>query len=144
MQALGYKIVEINHIESKDSKLQEIISRHKTLFDGKFGRYKYGEVDINMQENAKPVFCKPRTTPFAFKKTIGDQLDKLEKEGILTKVKHNEWGTPLVPVLKKGGGVRTCGDYKVTINKYMQDVKHPSPKVEEVFAELGSGEGSRN
>lgn len=140
MHALGYKIVEINHVDSMDPKLREVINKHKALFDGKFGKYKYGKVDIKMQENAKPVFCKPRTTPFAFKKTIGDQLDQLEKEGILTKVKHNEWGTPLVPVLKKGGGVRICGDYKVTINKHMQDVKHPAPRVEEVFAELGGGE----
>lgn len=54
-------------------------------------------------------------------------------------VDNNKWGTPLVPVLKGNGTIRICGDYKTTINKYLKDVKHPLPRIEEMFVTLQGG-----
>lgn len=45
----------------------------------------------------------------------------------------------MVPVVKSVGGIRLCGDYKVTLNRYSKDVKHPLPTAEEIFAKLNGG-----
>lgn len=77
--------------------------------------------------------------PFAFKDRVEEELNRLEKYGVIRLVDNNNWETPLVPVLKENGKIRLCGDYKTTVNRYLEDVKHPLPKVEELFVTLQGG-----
>ena len=35
------------------------------------------------------------------------------------------WTAPIVPVVKPNGSVRICGDYKVTVNKYVKTEEYP-------------------
>jgi len=35
--------------------------------------------------------------------------------------------------------IRICGDYKITVNKFLEVVKHPLAKVEELFGALQGG-----
>lgn len=60
--------------------------------------------------------------------------------GILEKVDTSEWATPIVPVPKKNGKVRICGDFKVTLNPQLNVDKYPLPKIEDIFASLSNGE----
>ncbi|GFW57731.1 transposon Tf2-6 polyprotein [Trichonephila clavipes] len=41
-----------------------------------------------------------RTVPFALKGRVENEIDRLEKEGIIEKVDSSEWATPVVPVVK--------------------------------------------
>jgi hypothetical protein len=56
---------------------------------------------------------------------IFQELDKLEKQNILTPVQVSDWASPVVPVLKKDGRVRICGDFKVTLNSCLQVDQYP-------------------
>ena len=59
--------------------------------------------------------------------------------GILRKVEYSEWATPIVPIPKKDGTVRLCGDFKVTVNPVLKVDKYPLPKIVDIFATLAEG-----
>lgn len=71
--------------------------------------------------------------------TVEQELEKLQIDGINEPVAHSKWATPIVPVTKKNGSVRLCGDYKVTVNPVMCVDKYPLPKIEDTFATLAGG-----
>ena len=48
--------------------------------------------------------------------------------------------TPIVPVLKTSGQVRICGDFKVSVNQYLDITQYPLPHIEEVFERLSGGQ----
>ena len=58
--------------------------------------------------------------PFALKPLVEKELDRLEAAGILRKVNSSDWATPIIPVPKKDGQLRICGDYKVTVNQALE------------------------
>ena len=45
-----------------------------------------------------------------------------------------------MPTLKQDGSIRICGNYKITVNPYLEDYRHPIPRIEEIFAALKDGE----
>ncbi|KAI3355612.1 hypothetical protein L3Q82_018434 [Scortum barcoo] len=50
--------------------------------------------------------------PYAIWPKVEADLDSLVKNGVLESVTTSEWATPIVPVPKKDGGIRICGDFK--------------------------------
>ena len=76
--------------------------------------------------------------PYALK--VEEELRRLQNEGIPTTVEWSEWATPIVPVPKKDGSVRLCGDYKITVNPELQAEQYPLPRIEDIFANLAGGQ----
>ncbi|KAI3374716.1 hypothetical protein L3Q82_021016, partial [Scortum barcoo] len=48
----------------------------------------------------------------AIRPKVEADLDSLVKNGVLESVTTSEWATPIIPVPKKDGGIRICGDFK--------------------------------
>ena len=92
-----------------------------------------------LNDDATPKFCKPRKLPFALRPVIGDELDRLEKQGVIKKIPHSDWATPILVVRKTGGKVRICGDFKITINPVLKTNIYPLPLPEELFQSLNRG-----
>lgn len=113
---------------------------HRLRLKDKLGELKDTKIYLKVVEDVIPVFCKPRTLPLAWKDRVEKQLRNLISSGILEPVDNSDWGTPLVPVVKPNGELRLCGDYKITINKFLMDFKYPLPRIDEIFASLEGGE----
>ena len=79
------------------------------------------------------------SVPFAIKAAIEAELDELEASGAIEPVMHSDWAAPIVPVPKKNGKFRICGDYKVAINQELDVEQYPLPKPEYLFATLAGG-----
>lgn len=60
------------------------------------------------------MFKKPRPIPYALRSKVETELENLERQGIIEKVIHSEWGTP---VARKDGRIRLCAAYNMTINR---------------------------
>ncbi|XP_049524041.1 uncharacterized protein K02A2.6-like [Dermacentor silvarum] len=94
---------------------------------------------IRVPEDVKPRFFRPRPVPFALQDMVAQELQRLQREGILRPVQTAEWAAPLVPVLKKDGKIQLCGDLKVTVNRAADIGTYPVPRVAEIWAHLAEG-----
>ncbi|XP_061192328.1 uncharacterized protein LOC133200561 [Saccostrea echinata] len=98
------------------------------------------KANLIMKESAKPVFVKARSLAYALKPKYEKELERLESENIITKVPTSEWATPIVPIVKRSGDIRICGDFKVTINPQLEIKQYPLPRIEDIFASLAGGQ----
>ncbi|XP_023248186.1 uncharacterized protein K02A2.6-like [Copidosoma floridanum] len=140
MKGLGFYVGGINSVNDINVNLDGILKKYSNLFDGQLGRYTGEKVQLKLKNEVKPIFKKPHTIPFAFKAQVEQELDRLEKDAIIVKVNTSEWGTPLVPILKENGAIRVCANYRLTVNKHLEDFNHPIPRIEEMFVALQGGE----
>ena len=70
---------------------------------------------------------------------VEKELERLQLQGIIEPVKFSDWAAPIVPVLKKDGGIRICGDYKLTVNRAAKVDTYPLPCIDNLFAALAGG-----
>ena len=61
------------------------------------------------------------------------EIDRLLQQGVISPVQFSEWATPIIPVIKKNGGVRICRDFKVTVNPALCVEHYPIPRIEDLF-----------
>ncbi|XP_056647241.1 uncharacterized protein K02A2.6-like [Diorhabda sublineata] len=113
--------------------------KYSKVFSPSLGKFNGGALRLDMQEGAKPKFCKDRSIPFALCRGIEAELDRLVTENILSPVSYSSWATPIAPVAKKNGTIRICGDYKITLNPVLLIDKYPLPRIEELFSKLQGG-----
>ena len=117
-----------------------MLERHKAVFDGGLGKLKGYQAKIYVDPGAQPRFCKARTVPYAMRRLVEEELQRLEKEGIIDDVPFADWAVPIVPVLKSDKkSLRLCGDFKLTVNKALKLDKYLIPKIEDLFSKLTGG-----
>ena len=130
---LDWKTIGLAALDEGQAKVQSLLHRYKEVFDESLGTMRHFTAKLHVRPGAKPVFCKPRTVPFALKESLGKELDRLEEQGILRRVSHSDWAAPVVPVPKADGSLRLCGDYK-EVDQY------PPPKPDALFSSLAGGQ----
>ena len=97
------------------------------------------EATLSVQPGTFPKFFKPRSVPHSLNSAIKQDLEWLEKLGVIEKVQFSDWAAPIVPVPKRDGTVCLRGDYKVTINWFLNLDQYPVLKAEDLFAQLARG-----
>ena len=129
----------IGTVQTPSAGLEALLLKHNNLFKDELGTVRPQKATFQVRPEVNPKFFKPRPVPFAIKDAIGQELYRLEKQGIIKKVNSSNWAAPIVAVPKKDGRFRLCGDYKVTINQALIIDQYPLPKPEDLFATLANG-----
>ena len=92
-------------------KLNDLLKQYEDIFRDELGQCKQIKAKLHVKSEAIPKFYCPRPIPLAMKEKVEEDLARLEKIGVISKVETSEWATPTVPVRKPNGSVRLCGDY---------------------------------
>ena len=117
-----------------------MLDKYSDVFENKLGSFTSAKAKLTLKDDSQARFLKARPMPYALNLKVEEELRRLQNKGILTKVEWSEWATPIVPVLKKDGSVRLCGDYKITVNPELQAEQYPLPRIEDIFANLAGGQ----
>lgn len=135
-----FKVEQVaREVKIDNQKLKAAVKDFKEIFDGTHGKAANIKVQLQVKEDAKPIFYKPRPVPYALRQGVEDELKRLVEIGVLEKVDFSDWAAPVVPVRKANGDIRICGDFKVTINQHIQSPEHPMPRAEELYNKLNGG-----
>ena len=105
-----------------------LLDKYGVIFNEGVGTIKGFQAKLHVKSDVRPKFFKPRSVLYALRSGLEDDLDRMKHEGILEKVTHSEWTTPVVAVPKPDGHVWLCGDYKVTVNPSLDVDQYPLPK----------------
>ena len=123
----------------RSASLQALKEKHRRLFEPGLGELKGVKVRLDIGRTVPPRFCKARSLPYVFKEKVELQLQKDIDSGILEEVQNSSWAAPIVPILKKDGAVRICGNFKITANRAVRLDRYPLPQVRDLFATLAGG-----
>ncbi|KAJ8872026.1 hypothetical protein PR048_028366 [Dryococelus australis] len=103
----------------------------------RLGTYTKGTATLHVKQDVKPQYKKARALLFSLKTKVEQELDRLVKVWVLKPVEFNEWATPIVPIIKKDGTVRICGDYNITVNPVLETDLYPMPRIEDILNSFG-------
>ena len=122
-----------------DTMMATLTQKFPELFSESLGEFKGCQANINMREDTVPPYHKYRTVPFAIRSKVEDEIAELLREKIISPVKHSEWATPVVPVIKPSCKIRLCGDFKVTLNPHLTTDTYPMPSVDDLNEKMSGG-----
>ena len=119
--------------------LQDVLMCFGEVFNEGIGKVEGVQAKIFVHPQSTPIFHKARPVPYSLKAKVEAELNRLLEHGIIEPVRFADWAAPIVPVLKRDGSIRICGDYKVTANRVAKLDKYPLPRIEDLFASLSGG-----
>ena len=120
----------------QEQQFKKIIEKYKdlcALSTTKLGRTHIVKHEINTGDN-RPIASKPYKTTSENKKIIKQELEKIEKDGVI-RSSHSPWSSPVVIVNKKDGTKRFCVDYR-KINDVTITDSHPLPRIDELLEQF--------
>ena len=96
-----------------------------------------GEYEIKLRDDAVPFsLSTPRRVAIPLLKRVRQELERMEKIGVIAKVKQpTEWCSGMVVVPKSDSRVRICVDL-TRLNQSVKRERHPLPAVDQTLAQL--------
>ena len=82
---------------------------------------------------------KIRSVPLTIREKVEAELERMVATSVIKPVCFSEWASPIVPVLKRNGQVRICGDFKQTVNPVLQIDKYPIPNIDDLYSKVSGG-----
>ena len=84
--------------------------------------------------NASPISQRPYRVPVAYEQEVNNQLELLQRDGIIS-LSKSPWASPMVVVKKKDNSLRLCVDYR-KLNAVTEGDSFPLPSIEELLLKV--------
>jgi len=114
---------------------RKFIAMHPQLFTG-LGTMP-GEYHISLRDGAKPFgTSSPRRVPLPLMPKVPQELERMEAQGVISKVEQpTDWCAGIVVVPKPNGNLRICVNL-TKLNKNVRRERHILPSVDHTLAQL--------
>jgi len=119
--------------------LESLLSEYSDIFGEPQGKIKGFRATISLKDDATPKFLKARPIPYSLVTQVDRELDEMEQSGVIEKISHSDWASPLVVVPKPNGRVRITGDFKNTVNSQLNITQYPIANPEKLFMSVAGG-----
>ena len=122
--------------ESGDKKYVEAtLTEFPDICKG-IGKLRDVQVHLHIDPSVKPVIQPYRRVPFALRAKVEEELERLEKSGVVEKVEEpTTWVSPIVIQQKSSGDIRICVDMGAP-NVAIKRVRCVIPTIEEIRHKL--------
>ena len=121
----------------KSEKTENFISELKNEFPRVFyeglGQCTKTKVRLKRFDNIKPVFKAQRNVSFLALDAVNQELGRLEKVGLISKVDFSDWAAHTVYTKKKNKKIRVCADFSTGVNDCLKDHTYPLPSPEAIW-----------
>lgn len=135
---IGVSDVEVNIHALSDIK--HLVQDYAEVFEEGLGTFKGAKASLHVPSDAPPRFFKPRPLPYALTDGVTQEIQRLRRDSIPVPVETAKWAAPIVPVTKRDGRIRICGDFGVTINPVAAVEQYPIPRIEDLWTVLAGGD----
>ena len=122
------------HALQNSYSLSSLLDKYSSLFSDTLELLQGITAKLHVHPQATPKFFRARPVPYRLKDNIEKELNRLQMLGIISPVQHADWTAPIVPILKRDGNLRLCGNYKVTVNQALTPDPYLLPRIEDIFA----------
>ncbi|XP_062574516.1 uncharacterized protein K02A2.6-like [Saccostrea cucullata] len=123
-----------NDVISQIDIKEEINEKYANVFKdlGKLD----GKLHLEVKDSVRPVQLPPRKIPLALKPKVKEELNRLEKLGVIKPVNTpTDWVSALVVAPKRNGDIRLCIDPK-PLNEALMRNHYPTPTIEDILPDL--------
>ena len=126
-------IKEQTHLDNDQKKnIKHTLEQYPILFNGQLSKYQKRKIHLELKPNAKPFHSEAYTVPHVQLPFYKEELDHLQKMGVLKQTGESEWAAGSFTTLKKDGRVRWVSDFR-ELNKYIQRKVYPLPGIQDVL-----------
>ena len=140
LQHIHIDWTRIHQLHSNPNQfVNQVLDKYPTVFQDDLGEIKGAAAALHVDTSQQPRFYRARPVPYSLRPKVEAELTRLQDEGVISPVQFADWAAPIVPVVKRDGSIRICGDYKLTVNAVSQTDPYPLPRIEDIFALLSGG-----
>ncbi|CAH8535475.1 unnamed protein product [Dicrocoelium dendriticum] len=124
----------------KAMAIEQIREKYAPVFREGLGKCTKLQASLSLKPDAVPVFRAKRPVPYAAVPIVDQELDRLEKLGVIYAVNYSSWAAPIVVVKKPNGQIRICADFSTGLNEALNTHQYPLPVPDDLFSKLNGGQ----
>ena len=114
---------------------EDLLRKYPAVFEDKLGTFP-GEETLELDPSVQPVKLPTRRPPIALKERFRAELQRLEKQGVISPVtRPTDWVSAPVIIPKPNGSIRLCLDPK-PLNRALKRSHYHMPTLEDILPEL--------
>ena len=87
------------------NSVEQVVEQNREVFQQGLGKTEGVQAKLHLDTQAKPLYFKDCSVPYALRQKVEQELERLEKQDVITPVPFSDWATPIVPVVKSDESV---------------------------------------